>query len=214
MPGAATPAACPPLRPDPLRTRPDRHERRAGPLSPAKASARTREASPRGQLWHQVDCHLRAEHVHDLALARAQTLTYAALRDLADHAHDAGVAVWLLIAAERPTAAIAQLLEARPHQTADLQQLIDRWWQAQPPSERALRAPAEPGHEYPWLQPRPAGPLTPHASASRLAGPERAVVTHTWQAISDWMTDGSRTPRLHHGELARSIYSLVRRYRL
>jgi hypothetical protein len=88
----------------------------------------------RGQLWHQVDCHLRAEQVHDLALARAQTLTYAALRDLADHAHDAGVAVWLLIAAERPTAPIAQLLEARPHETADLQQLIDRWWQAQPPS--------------------------------------------------------------------------------
>lgn len=92
---------------------------------------------PREQLWHQVDCHLRAEHVHDLAITRAHTLTFAALHDLADHAHDASVAVSLLVAAERPTAAIAQLLEARPHQTADLQQLIDRWRQAQPPTEPA-----------------------------------------------------------------------------
>ncbi|MDQ6805128.1 MAG: hypothetical protein M3065_09190 [Actinomycetota bacterium] len=95
------------------------------------------EGLARGQLWQQVDCHLRAEHVHDLALTRAQTLTYPALRDLADHAHDAGVALWLLIAAERPTAAIAQLLEARPHQTAELQQLIDRWRRAEAPSEPA-----------------------------------------------------------------------------
>ncbi len=164
----------------------------------------------RGQLWHPVDRHLRAEHVRDLALTRAHTLTFAALRDLADHAHDAGVAVWLLVAAERPTAAIAQLVEARPHQTADLQQLIDRWRQAQPPNEPAT-VPAGHGSQYPWLTPRASEkPLTLAGLRAGLAGPERAVVTRTWQAISDWLTRwledaGDCTA----GELARSIYSVV-----
>jgi hypothetical protein len=133
----------------------------------------------RGHLWQQVDCHLRAEHVHDLALARAHTLTYAALRDLADHARDADVSLWLLIAAEQPTAAITQLVEARPHETAELQQLIGRWRQAEAPAEPAT-VPAGNGSQYPWLTPRTSGkPLTLGGLRARLAAPERAVVADT-----------------------------------
>ena len=168
------------------------------------------ESLTRGQLWQQVDCHLRAEHVHDLALTRAQTLTYPALRDLAEHTHDAGVAVWLLIAAEQPTAAIAQLLEARPHQTADLQQLIDRWHRAEPPGQPAT-VPAGHGSQYPWLTPRSSEkPLTLPALRARLAAPERALVADTWQEVTDWMTrwldDAGDCTK---GELAHSIYSVA-----
>ncbi len=165
---------------------------------------------PRGQLWHQVNCHLRAEHVHDLAITRAHTLTFAALRDLADHAHDAGVAVWLLVAAERPTAAIAQLVEARPHQTADLQQLIGRWRQAQPPNE-PVTVPAGHGSQYPWLTPRTnEKPLTLARLRAKLAGAEQALITGTWQAITDWITRWlDEANDYTGGELARSIYSVA-----
>ena len=118
--------------------------------------------------------------------------------------------MWLLVAAERPTAAIAQLLEARPHQTADLQQLIDRWRQAQPPSEPAT-VPAGHGTEYPWLTPRTNDrPLTLAGLRAKLAAPERALVTRTWQAITDWMTRRlDNTDDCTAGELARSIHSVV-----
>jgi hypothetical protein len=164
----------------------------------------------RGQLWRQVDCHLRAEHVHDLALARAHTLTFAALRDLADHARDAGVSVWLLIAAEQPTAAIAQLVEARPHETGELQQLIGRWRRAEAPGEPAT-VPAGHGSQYPWLTSRTSEkPLTLACLRARLAVPERAVVAHTWQATTEWMRRwlddaGDCTG----GEVARSIYAVA-----
>ncbi len=106
------------------------------------------EARTCGQLWTLVDCHLRVEHVRDLAVVRAQTLSFAALRDLADHAHAAGVALWLLIAGERPTVAITQLLEARPHDTAAPTALISRWAATTPSTDEPSTLPAAAG-EYP-----------------------------------------------------------------
>lgn len=79
----------------------------------------------REPLWRLVDVHLRAERIRDLVVIRAHTLTYPALRRLADHAHDAGAQLWLVVHQERAPAPVAQLLEALPHQTASLQELLD-----------------------------------------------------------------------------------------
>jgi hypothetical protein len=107
-------------------------------------------ASPRRDLWSLVDCHLQAERVRELAVARAHTLTYPARRDLADHAHRASAVVWLLTAGERPTAAVARLLEARPHEHATIHQLIQRWSETIPPPEPDPVPPGA-GPDYPYL---------------------------------------------------------------
>lgn len=55
------------------------------------------ELQPRREpLWRLVDVHLRAERVRDLIVVRAHTLTYPALRRLADHADHAGAQLWLV----------------------------------------------------------------------------------------------------------------------
>jgi hypothetical protein len=68
--------------------------------------------------------HLRAERVRHLVVLRAHTLTYVALRKVADHAHDVGARLWLVVHRERPPAAVAQLLEGLPHETAPLPDLL------------------------------------------------------------------------------------------
>jgi hypothetical protein len=70
------------------------------------------------QLWRLVDVHLRAERVRHLVVLRAHTLTYLALRKVADHAHGVDARLWRVVHRERPPAAVAQLLEAVPHETA------------------------------------------------------------------------------------------------
>ena len=59
---------------------------------------------PRDPLWRLVDVHLQAEGVRHLVVLRAHTLTYLALRRVADHAHDVGARLWLVVHQERPPA--------------------------------------------------------------------------------------------------------------
>jgi hypothetical protein len=168
------------------------------------------EAGTRGELWAQVDCHLRTERVRELVIARAQTLTFASLRDLANHAHDAGTAVCLLIAAERPPPAIAQLLEMRPHETADIRDLISRWTGTEPPARPAIVPPGA-GSDYPYITPvRTGKPLTRSWLCARLKRHERALVNRTWKTthswIAGWLDDH---PDCTDGELADAIYTVT-----
>ena len=79
----------------------------------------------RDPLWRLVDVHLRAERVRELILLRAHTLTYPALRRLADLADAADVRLSLVVHHERAPAPVAQLLESLPHTTTGLQALLE-----------------------------------------------------------------------------------------
>lgn len=176
-----------------------------------RALGKDTEAGTRGQLWILVDCHMRVEHVRDLAVVRAQTLSYAALRDLADHTHAAGAALWLLTAGERPTVAITQLLEARPHDTATPTALISRWAASMPPTDEPSGLPAAAGYEYPRLQlDRPRRDLTPARLCQRLPAHQQPIVNETWRTAERWTTDWiSLHPDCTNGQLADAVYELT-----
>jgi hypothetical protein len=165
---------------------------------------------PRGELWALVDCHLPAERVREIVVARAQTLTYSALRDLADHAQRASTTVWLLTAGERPTAPVTQLLEARPHEHATIGQLIQRWSEIAPPPEPDPVPPGA-GRDYPYLTYRTAASAATRARlCAGLPAAERATVTKTWRTAETWIIEwvGSH-PRCTTLELADALYRLT-----
>ena len=153
---------------------------------------------------------MRAERVRDLAVVRAQTLTYSALRDLADHTHAAATALWLLTAGERPTVAVTQLLEARPHEHATIGQLIQRWSEIAPPPEPDPVPPGA-GRDYPYLTYRTAASAATRARlCAGLPAAERATVTKTWRTAETWIIEwvGSH-PRCTTLELADALYRLT-----
>ena len=165
---------------------------------------------PRRELWSLVDCHLQGERVRELAVARAHTLSYPALRNLPDHAHRASAVVWLLTAGERPTAAVAQLLEARPHEQATVHQLIQRWSETIPPPEPDPVPPGA-GPDYPYLTYRTADNAATRARlCAGLPAAERATVTATWRSGEDWIIEWVATrPDFAALELADALYRLT-----
>lgn len=168
------------------------------------------QSGTRGELWTHVTCHLRTEHVRDIAVVRAHTLTYAALRDLSNHAHDAGSALWLLLAAERPPPAVVQLLEVRPHHTADLRDLITRWTSVEP-SPDDDRVPPGAGPDYPYLTPiQRERPLSRAGLCAKLRRHDRALIARTWNATQAWVNEWLDThPDKSDGELATAIYNVT-----
>ena len=164
----------------------------------------------RRQLWALVDCHLRAERVRELVVARAHTLTFPALRDLANHAHDAAGALWLLTAGERPSAAIFQLLEARPHNTATVEHLIDHWRDASPASEPDPVPPGA-GADYPYLTYRTPQHITTRARlCAGLRGAQRAAVAETWDSAVQWTNTWlQENPQGTKAQLADALYRLT-----
>lgn len=138
--------------------------------------------------WPLLECQLKAERVRDLVLARAQTLSYGSLRRLADHAYNAGISLWLWSATERPTAALAQLLEARPHDHATVSQLLDRWRRPPPQPDPGLPdIPPGAGPSYPWLTPCTDEDLRSRtALAAGVKAADRRRVATTWTDASDW----------------------------
>ena len=59
-------------------------------------------------------------------MLRAHTLTYAALRRLADITDVADIHLWLVVHAERLPSPLAQLLEGLPHDTGELDRLLEQ----------------------------------------------------------------------------------------
>jgi hypothetical protein len=138
--------------------------------------------------------HLRAERVHDLIVLRAHTLTYAALRCLADDASDAGVQLWLVVHQERMPAPVAQLLEALPHQTAPLPELLEHCPAFAEPDVDDDALPPGAGLEFPYLSglhdvfnpiPRRRVRSTLTRELPRSA---RIAVYDAWDQAHDWTT--------------------------
>jgi hypothetical protein len=148
---------------------------------------------PRDPLWRLVNVHLRAERVRHLVLLRAHTLTFLALRKIADHAYDVGARLWLVVHRERPPAAIAQLLEAVPHETAPLPQLLAlRPELADDDSQSDL--PLGAGLDYPYLaaihdifEPLPRRRVRTTLTRE-LSRADRAAVYDTWDQAREWTT--------------------------
>lgn len=162
--------------------------------------------------WPLVECHLKAERVRDLVLARAQTLTYAGVRHVADLAHNTGIGLWLWSATERPTPALAQLLEARPHKQATVGELLERWRRVPPDPE--LDGPAVDlgaGPHYPWLTPCEPERLRSRTALVRgLTAPARRLVTQTWVNASDWIDAWLQgNPDASQQDIADGLHALV-----
>lgn len=147
----------------------------------------------RNPLWRLIDVHLRAERVRHLVVLRAHTLTYLALRKVADHAHDVGARLWLVVHRERPPAAVAQLLEGLPHETAPLPDLL-----ALTPEladdDRQSDLPLGAGPVYPYLaaihdvfEPLPRRRVRSTLTRD-LSRADRAAVYDTWDQAHDWTT--------------------------
>jgi hypothetical protein len=147
--------------------------------------------APRDPLGRLVDVHLRAERVRHLVVLRAHTLTYLALRRVADHAQAAGARLWLVVHKERPPAAIAQLLESVPHETAPLAVLL-----ALTPElvneDDGGDVPPGAGLEFPYLsaihdlfEPLPRRRVRATLTRGFPRG-ERAVVYDAWEQAHDW----------------------------
>jgi hypothetical protein len=182
------------------------------------ALGKTLDLEPcREPLWRLVDVHLRAERVRELIVLRAHTLTYPALRQLADHAHAAGTQLWLVVHQERPPAPVAQLLEANPHETGSLQALLEHT-PAVPEPDSDEDLPFGAGLEFPYLSaihdvfdplPRRRVRTTLTRELSRR---DRTAVYDVWDQAHDWTSRW-----LDHGaewtyqEAADAVFALARR---
>jgi hypothetical protein len=126
-----------------------------------------------------------------LIVLRAHTLTYPASRRVADHAQTAGAQLWLVVHQERPPTAVAQLLEAVPHEVAPLPALF-----ALTPEfgddDSSLDVPAGGGLGFPYLAavhdvyepvPRRRVRSTLARGFSRAEG---SAVYETWEQAHDW----------------------------
>ncbi len=164
------------------------------------------ETSP----WPLVSCHLAAEHVHDLAVARAHTLSYGALRQLAESTRTAHSRLWLISVGEQPTSAIAQLLEARPQNRSTLSTLLDRWRAAETAPE-ADPTPPGAGADFPHLTPRGSDePLTRAALTRGLPPAAGRQARNAWDQAREWATVWlANHPQASYQDVADSVYRLA-----
>jgi len=105
----------------------------------------------RDPLWRLVDVHLRAERTRQLIVLRAHTLTYAALRRLADITGSVEIHLWLVAHTERLPGPVAQLLEALPHDTSELDRLFEQTPDLTDDHDDVDELPAGAGLEFPYL---------------------------------------------------------------
>jgi hypothetical protein len=134
--------------------------------------------------WRRAQAFLLAERIEHFLLLRAQLLTYAALRRLADTAQASGSRLWLIAAGEIATQPIRQLLEQRAHTTAPLEHVLDALAIRVPDGENL---PDDHGPDFPLLPP---GQRRRRRSdlARGLRGGQRASVYAAFDDAHDWMT--------------------------
>jgi hypothetical protein len=175
------------------------------------------EVGPRRDpVWRLVEVHLRAERVRELIVLRAHALSYPALRRLADLADATDVHLWLVVHHERPPAAVAQLLEALPHDTASLERLLERAPDL-PDSPGEEDLPLGAGPEFPYLgsivpalgHERPRRPRT--AIANALPRKERSLVHAVWDRAHAWIARWiDEHPKATYQQSADAVYLLAR----
>lgn len=157
-----------------------------------------------------VDCHLQAEHVHDVAVTRARTLGYGPLRRLAESTRAAHTGLWLISVGERPTSAISQLLEACPHEQSTLKTLLDRWQAAENPPE-VEPVPLGQGVDFPSVTPRSSTqPLTRAGLVRGLSRPAARKVRTAWDQAEKWASAWlDNLPEASYQDLADALYRLA-----
>ena len=160
--------------------------------------------------WPLVSCHLQAEHVHHLAVTRAHTLGYGALRQLAESTRMAHSRLSLISVGERPTTAITELLEARTHEQSTLDTLLDRWRAAETPPD-AEHGPLGHGTDFPAITPRsPTQQLTRAALACGLPPPAARQIRNVWDQAYEWATAWLENhPESSYQDLADAVYRLA-----
>ena len=156
--------------------------------------------------------HLRAERTRELIVLRAHTLTYAALRRLADVTDSADIHLWLVVHAERLPGPVAQLLEGLPHDTGELARLLEQTPDLADEHDDVDELPAGAGLEFPYLHGigghdgRPRSAIT--ASLSR---GQRAAVHDSWDEAHAWMTRWiDEHPETTYQQSADAVYLLAR----
>jgi hypothetical protein len=164
-------------------------------------------------LWHLVETHLHGERVDDLILLRAHSLTFPALHQLALAAQETHL--WLVVHQERLSTPVAQLLEAIPHETRALRDLLSRWRSPAAEGDDGATVPAGAGVQFPYLEgraaERPRG--SPRTRVARdLARAERAAVYAVWDQAHEWTTSWAsrQEQELTHRDAADAIYQLAR----
>lgn len=149
-------------------------------------------------------------------MLRAHTLSYPALRRIADLAHAVDVHLWLVVHRERPPAAVAQLLEALPHDTASLEDLLERAPDL-PDLAGDEDLPLGAGAEFPYLETilPPLEPQRPRrartAIAHALPRGERPLVHAVWDRAHAWAARWiDEHPKATYQQSADAVYLLAR----
>jgi hypothetical protein len=166
----------------------------------------------RDPLWRLVDVHLRAERTRELIVLRANTLTYAALRRLADITDGAEIHLWLVVHAERMPGPVAQLLEGLPHNTSELDRLLEQTPGTADEEDDLDELPAGAGFEFPYLQAISGQDGRPRSAIARsLPRAQRAEVLELWDQAHAWMTRWlDEHPDAPYQERADAVYLLAR----
>ena len=167
----------------------------------------------RDPLWRLVDVHLRAERTRELIVLRAHTVTYAALRRLADITDAADIHLWLVVHTERVPGPVVQLLEGLPHDTGELKRLLERTPHVSDEQQDDDGLPAGAGPNFPYLDAIDASEdRRPRSEiASSLPRAERAAVHDVWDRAHGWMRtwlDGHPDATYQH--CADAVYLLAR----
>ena len=166
----------------------------------------------RDPLWRLVDVHLRAERTRELIVLRAHTLTYAALRRLADITDAAEIHLWLVVHTERLPASVAQLLEGLPHDTSQLDRLLEQTPDLTGEHDDVDELPAGAGLEFPYLHDISGHDGRPRSAIARsLPRAQRAEVHDAWDQAHAWMTRWiDEHPDATYQQSADAVYLLAR----
>ena len=166
----------------------------------------------RDPLWRLVEVHLRAERTRELIVLRAHTLTYAALRRLADITDAAEIHLWLVVHTERLPASVAQLLEGLPHDTSQLDRLLEQTPDLTGEHDDVYELPAGAGLEFPYLHAVSGHDGRPRSAIARsLPRAQRAEVHDAWDQAHAWMTRWiDEHPDASYQQSADAVYLLAR----
>ena len=166
----------------------------------------------RDPLWRLVDVHLRAERTRQLIVLRAHTLTYAALRRLADITDDAEIHLWLVVHTERIPGPVAQLLEGLPHDTGELDRLLEHTPDLTDEHDDVDELPVGAGLEFPYLQAIDGHDARPRSAIVRsLSRAQRAAVHDVLDQAHAWMTRWiDEHPDATYQQSADAVYLLAR----
>ena len=166
----------------------------------------------RDPLWRLVDVHLRAERTRELIVLRAHTLTYAALRRLADITDAAEIHLSLVVHTERLPGPVAQLVEGLPHDARELDRLLEQTPDPAGEQDEVDELPAGAGLEFPYVHAISGHDGRPRSAIARtLPRAQRVEVVELWDQAHAWTTRWlDEHPDAPYQQCADAIYLLAR----